>query len=456
MSTLLGLRGIRKTFGSTVALAGVDLEVRRGTLHALLGENGAGKSTLMAIAYGMLHPDAGEMTLDGRAFRPTDPRDARRSGIGMVHQHFTTVAALRVWENIALAAEWPIREARARAGAFLADHRVTMDLDREAGGLSVGLRQQLELQKALAGRPRLLLLDEPTGVLTPPEVAELFQEVAAFTRTGGTAVLITHKLDEALTHADAITVLRHGAVTLDWNGDRAARPERGELLRAMLGRDASLASRPPGVRQAGEVVATAAGLTLRAGEVVGIAGVEGNGQRELLRAFGATAFIPEDRTTEGLIGAFTLTENLALRPADQLTGAAGRRFDWRRLRDRMVELIAERGITASGPEARADSLSGGNQQKVVVARALEGDPPLIVAENPARGLDIGAAEEVFGRLRAAAAAGAAVLFYSTDLDEVVTWADRILVISAGRLRTPPPGADRASIGALMVASGEDR
>lgn len=445
MSALLTLRGIRKSFGPTVALAGVDLGLQPGTLHALLGENGAGKSTLMQIVYGLRRAEAGTMNLQGMTYRPRDPRDARRAGLGMVHQHFTTVGPLRVWENIALAAGWPIAQGRARALAFLAERQVGLEVDRRAEELSVGLRQQLELQKALAARPSLLLLDEPTGVLTPPEVAELFRVVGEFTAGGGTVVLITHKLDEALEHADAITVLRSGQVTLDWSGTRI-RPARTDLLHAMLGRDSEFPPRPGRSLEQGEVVATAGGLTIHAGEMVGIAGVEGNGQRELLRGFEARAFVPEDRTTEGLIGEFTLTENLVLRPA------SGWRVDWSAEEERMRQLIKERNIVAGGPRALASSLSGGNQQKLVVARALEGTPRLIVAENPARGLDIGAAEVVFLRLRAAAAAGAGVLFYSTDLDEVVAWADRILVMVGGTLRTPPPGADRATIGALMVAA----
>ena len=442
------VRGVEKRFGATAALAGVDLTVRPGSVHALLGENGAGKSTLMQIVAGLRLPDRGSMVLDGKEYRPRDPRAARRAGIGMVHQHFTTIPALTVWENIALAAEWPLAGARGRAAALLADRGLTLGADRLAGDLSVGLRQQLELQKALAGRPRLLLLDEPTGVLTAPEVEDLFRVIRTFVAGGGAVVLITHKLDEALTHADAITVLRRGHVTLDRGSGEEPRPSRTEILQAMLGRDDDSIVRARAPRP-GAVVAAAGGLEVHAGEVVGIAGIEGNGQRELLRAFRAPAFIPEDRTTEGLIPSFSLTENLALRPAEHRW-----RLDWGALERRMRALITERGITATGPGALAGSLSGGNQQKVVVARALEGSPRLVVAENPARGLDVSAAEEVFGRLRAAAADGAGVLFYSTDLDEVVAWADRVLVIAGGRLREPPPGADRSEIGALMVTAGE--
>ena len=453
MTAALTLRAIRKRFGQTIALDGVDLEVRPGSLHALLGENGAGKSTLMRIAYGMTRAEGGTMAVAGAPFDPRDPRDARRAGIGMVHQHFTTIAALTVWENVTLGAGWPLAGGRPRAGAALAARGVTLDVDRPAGDLTVGARQQLEVQKALAAGPGVLLLDEPTGVLTPPEVAELFRVVAEFTRAGGAVVLITHKLDEALEHADAITVLRRGAVTLSWSGtDQAPRPGRADLLIAMLGEGRDVPGRPAPPAEAGEVVATIGALELRAGEVVGIAGVEGNGQRELLRAIDTTAFIPEDRTTEGLIGDLTLTENLALRPAEEPARPSDWLVDWPALRRRMAELIDEFGIRTTGPDARAHALSGGNQQKVVVARALEGRPRVIVAENPARGLDVRAAEEIFARLRRAAADGAAVVFHSTDLDEVITWADRVLVMAAGELRVPPAGADRGTVGALMVAA----
>ena len=449
MTTALSLHGIAKRFGDTAALAGVDLIVRAGSVHALLGENGAGKSTLMRIAAGLTRADVGLLTVGGAPYAARDPRDARAHGIAMVHQHFTSVDALTVWENVTLGAGWPLAGARARVAALIAARGIPLNVDATAGSLSVGLRQQLELQKALATEPRILLLDEPTGVLTPPEVTELFSTVRAFTSRGGSVVLITHKLDEALAHAEAITVLRHGKVTGDWSS-ADPRPTKDALLVAMLG-EAGTAPRPTVTRVTpGRVVATKGSLTLHAGEVVGVAGVEGNGQRELLRSFGAEAFIPEDRTTEGAIAEFTLTENLALRSA---AGARGRGVDWSALRGQMTALIDRYRVVTPGPDTPIAELSGGNQQKVIVARALEGSPELIVAENPARGLDVGAAQEIFVRLREAAAAGAAVLFYSTDLDEVVTWADRVVVMNGGDLLTPPAGADRSTIGALMVRRG---
>jgi ABC-type uncharacterized transport system ATPase subunit len=444
----LTLRGIRKAFGETVALDGVDLTLAPGTTHALLGENGAGKSTLMHIVAGLTKADAGTARVGDREVTLRSFRESRRAGIGMVHQHFTSIPALTVWENITLAAEWSLGGARARVATLLTDRRVPLDPDALASELSVGSRLQLELQKALASEPRILLLDEPTGVLTPPEAAELFVALRALTARGHAVLLITHKLDEAVEHADAITVLRRGRVTLDWAPDRGSgKPSRDDLFVAMLG-DRELATPPRVPASPGEVVARVRGLELRAGEVIGIAGVEGNGQRELLRSIRTDAFIPEDRTTEGLILDLSLTENLALVPRPS-AGA----MDWTALRERMRELIASYDIKAAGPDAPAASLSGGNQQKVVVARTLDAAPKLIVAENPARGLDVGAAREVFERLRAAAAGGSAVIFHSTDLDEVMTWADRIMVMTSGRLIATPAGADRREIGSLMV-SGE--
>ncbi|HTK56595.1 MAG TPA: ATP-binding cassette domain-containing protein, partial [Gemmatimonadales bacterium] len=311
MTPPLRLRGIGKSFGATTALGGVDLTLAPGTIHVLLGENGAGKSTLMHIVAGLLRADSGTMEVGGTAYAPTDTRAARRAAIGMIHQHFTSVAALTVWENIALAAGWPLGAARARAAGFLSAQGARLDPNARAGALSVGSRLQLELMKALAGAPTILLLDEPTGVLTPSEVAAFFRTIGEFTTRGGSALLVTHKLDEAVAHADAITVLRGGEVTLTWGGvDQGPTPDRETLIGAMLGRTERLTPRTGSAGAAGPVVAQLPDLQVRGGEVIGIAGVEGNGQRELLRSIPTDAFIPEDRTTEGLILDFSLTENL--------------------------------------------------------------------------------------------------------------------------------------------------
>jgi general nucleoside transport system ATP-binding protein len=487
----LTLRGIRKHFGSVQALRGADFTLMPGELHALLGENGAGKTTLMQVAYGLSRPDAGTVTIAGAVVSVPSPRAARRLGVGMVHQHFTSVPALSVAENVALAAGWPVHPAalceRVRA---LAD-QIGLPLEPEtpAGRLSVGLKQRLEIVKALAADVRILLLDEPTAVLAPGEAEELLRMVRAFTARGGSAVLITHKLDEALGAADRVTVLRQGVVVHE---GVVGGETRESLAAAMIGAGGhngaasgqeALGDAEPTVpsarvlvrledlevpRDTGYGIAVRrATLVIRSGEIVGIAAVEGNGQRELLRAVagrlhplrgrrevaGPVGFIPEDRTTEGLIPTLSLTENVVLgsRPDDPWIRRG--RVDWRVARARTAALLAEYEVVAPGPDVPAAALSGGNQQKVVVARELARQPRVVVAENPTRGLDLRAAAAIHARLRGAAAAGAAVLVYSSDLDEVLALAGRVLVASRGTLIEPPPGASRAQVGELMVTGG---
>jgi general nucleoside transport system ATP-binding protein len=483
----LALRGIRKRFGSVQALRGADFTLAPGELHALLGENGAGKTTLMHVAYGMVRPDAGEVAVDGVPRVLTSPRAARRLGIGMVHQHFTSVPAFTVAENVALAAGWPVAPGvlRERVRTVADRFGLPLDPDARAGQLSVGLKQRLEIVKALATDTRILLLDEPTAVLAPGEAEELLRVVRAFTAAGGAAVLITHKLDEALAAADRVTVLRQGSVV--FSGPIAGQTS-ASLAAAMVGDEGRDGVRPPAAhrehasrdavlvrleelevpRDSGYGIAVRrATLTIRAGEIVGIAAVEGNGQRELLRAVagrlpplrgrrevaGPVAFIPEDRTTEGLIPSLTLTENVVLgsRPDDPWIRRG--RVDWKVARARTASLLAEFGVLAAGPDARAASLSGGNQQKLVVGRELARQPRVVVAENPTRGLDLRAAEAIRARLREAAADGAAVLIYSSDLDEVLALADRVLAAARGLVSEVPPGATRAQIGELMVTGG---
>ena len=485
MTPVLELAGIDKRFGSVHALRGVDFVLAPGEVHALLGENGAGKSTLMHVAYGLVRSDAGEIRVNDVPRRIATPRVARALGIGMVHQHFTSVPALTVAENVALSAGWPgvPREMRERTRAVSERMGLPLDPDQRAGRLSVSLKQRLEIVKAMAGDARILLLDEPTGVLAPPEAELLLQMVRSFTAAGGSAVLITHKLDEALLTAERVTVLRQGAVT--FTGPVAGQTAES-LAYAMIGGDPGVplsgieaARRPPPrstresirldalevSRESGYGIALRHGsLSVRAGEIVGVAAVEGNGQRELLRAVAGrlaplrgklqvaqpVGFIPEDRTSEGLILGLSLTENVVLGLGSEGPWIHGGRIAWREAEARTAELIRDFEITAPGPGARAAALSGGNQQKLVVARELSRVPAVIVAENPTRGLDISAAAAIHVRLRFAAAAGAAVLFYSADLDEVLHLAERIIVVTRGMISEAPPGASRSEIGAMML------
>ena len=471
------------------ALRGADFTLMPGQLHALLGENGAGKTTLMHVAYGLVRPDAGEIAIEGWPRTIGSPRVARRFGIGMVHQHFTSVPALTVAENVALAAGWQVRPGPLRERVRELTERIGLPLepDAPAGRLSVALKQRLEIVKALASDARILLLDEPTAVLAPAEADDLLRVIGEFTARGGAAVLITHKLDEALAAADWITVLRQGSVVLD---EPVGAQSPATLAEAMVGDGAeSLAeelggatARPtiwPGgalvrledlevPRESGYGIAVrGASMSIRPGEIVGIAAVEGNGQRELLRAVagrlhplrgrrevaGPVGFIPEDRTSEGLIPELTLTENVVLGSRADDPWLRKGRLDWKVARTRTSALLREYGVVAAGPDAPAAALSGGNQQKVVLARELARAPRVIVAENPTRGLDIRSTGAIHARLRAAAAAGAAVLVYSSDLDEVLALAHRVLVAARGVVLDVPDGATRSQIGELMVTGG---
>ncbi len=488
----LALRGIRKRFGSVQALRGADFTLMPGELHALLGENGAGKTTLMHVAFGLVRADGGEIAVDGFTRTIASPRAARRLGIGMVHQHFTSVPALSVAENVALAAGWPVAPGPLRERVRALAERMGLPLEphARAGDLTVGLKQRLEIVKALASETRVLLLDEPTAVLAPGEAVELLRVVRAFTAAGGAAVLITHKLDEALSAADRVTVLRQGTVVFAGavsgqtpstlaaamigegvRGDSLSTSEGGSVWSPMVGQDAPTLIRLEDLevpRESGYGLAVrGATLGVRAGEIVGLAAVEGNGQRELLRAVagrlrplrgrlevaGPVAFVPEDRTTEGLIPGFSLTQNVVLgsRPDDPWIHRG--RIDWTEARARTALLLREYGVVATDADVSAAALSGGNQQKLVVARELGRMPRVVVAENPTRGLDIRAAEAIRTRLHAVAGAGAAVLFHSSDLDEVLGLADRVLVAARGKLLDVPPGATRAQIGELMVTGG---
>ena len=479
--SVLELCGITKHYGPVRALRGADFMLRAGEVHALLGENGAGKSTLMQIAYGLIRPDSGTMVVRGRPGLPRSPRQARMRGIGMVHQHFTGIAALTVAENIALSAGWEMRPGvlRARVEQLMTRVGLAIDPAERAGDLTAALKQRLEILKALAGDATILLLDEPTGVLAPSEAKELLALARRLAAGGSSVVLITHRLEEALTAADRVTVLRAGRVTLT---GAAADQSAASLTTAMLG--SALESAPVRLRrEAGDrpvrvrcialdmlregshgLALRDANLTVQAGEILGLAAIEGNGQRELLRAIagvlrplrgrvecdGPVAFIPEDRTTEGLIPQLDMTHNVVLGVGRVAAWVHGWRLDWDSARERTGALIREFGIRASSPDAAAGGLSGGNQQKLVVARALERLPRVVVAENPARGLDVQASRVVWERLQAAAANDVALIVHSTDLDEILEWSTRILVVAKGRLLHVRADSSRGQIGAMML------
>jgi general nucleoside transport system ATP-binding protein len=465
-ASVLELRGIVKSFGSVQALRGAEFVLAPHEVHALLGENGAGKSTLLHIASGMIAPDGGRILLNGHETVLHSPREARARGIGMVHQHFTTIGALSVAENLTLAAGRGFSEPAGGRGAKLLGD---LDPTARAETLSVGLRQRLEIGKALASGAGILLLDEPSAALAPREIEELLAMVKRFARDGGAVALVTHKLAEVFAAADRVTVLRNGRVTLSallegQTSESLASAMIGESEGQKVGRSEAIAPDPPvsgfpDLIRLGDIV-------IRGGELVGIAAVEGNGQRELLRklagveqqptptgaavAQGPVAFIPEDRSIEGLIPELSLTENFVLGLDHDPRWTHGARIDWGSARDHAARLIENYEIRASGPDDLAGTLSGGNQQKLVLARALEGNPRVLIAENPTRGLDIRATGYVHERLRAAARGGMAVVVYSSDLDEVLELGQRVLVVHAGRITEAPYQAGRDVVGELML------
>ncbi len=452
----LALEQIAKRFGDVSALTDASLRVDRGSLHALLGENGAGKTTLMRIAFGLIAPDAGTINVAGRAVAPRSPLDAIALGVGMVHQHFTIIPAMTVAENVALGGHGVFRRREASALVLRIGREtgLALDPDARAGDLPVSAQQRLEIVKALARGAKLLILDEPTAVLAPAETEDLLTLLRRFTEAGGSAVLITHKLREALDAADAITVLRQGRTV--WTGAPGATDARS-LAHATVGE--MLVAEPVRRRSAppGEVVIAAhelhardargvarlrgVSLEVRRGEVLGVAGVEGAGQHELLRLLAGRAtadsgtverpprvsFIPEDRQRDALVLAFSLAENVALAGAGRARGT----MPWRTLTTRTEALLRRFDVRPPRAQAMAGALSGGNQQRLVLARELGDMPDAVIAENPTRGLDVAATAATHQYLLAMRDAGAAVVVYSSDLDEVLELADRVIVVYAG-------------------------
>lgn len=473
----LELQGITKRFGRTVALDHASLHVRRGTVHALLGENGAGKTTLMRIVYGMLRPDEGRMLLDGRPAAPRSTADALARGVGMVHQHFMNVPAMSVAENVALGqrGHYDSRRTAERVREVSSRLGLTLDPAARVADLGVGAQQRLEIVKALARDARLLILDEPTAVLAPQEADELLHWLRRFADAGHTIVLITHKLREALAVADAVSVLRGGRVVLS--------AERGEvsessLAASMLGTGVRMPEPPATTASVGDAVIVARALTLRdtrgvervrdaslvvrRGEILGVVGVEGSGHQMLLRALAGrvapasgelvlpadVGFIPEDRHRDALVLDFTLVENVALGSAGGMRGIV----HWPAWRARTAAVLREFDVRTprEATDAKAGALSGGNQQKLVLGRELRATPPAIVAENPTRGLDLRATAAVHQRLRAARDQGVAIVLHSSDLDEVLSLATRVVAVHAGRVIPAP--LDRDAVGRAMLGA----
>jgi general nucleoside transport system ATP-binding protein len=494
---LLELRGITKRFPGIVANDGVDFELARGEVHALLGENGAGKSTLMNILYGLYQPDEGEIRLNGQPIKIGSPRDAIDSGIGMVHQHFMLIPVMTVAENIVLATE-------PRKGPFLdlaAAERRVRELSEQFGlavrpearvaSISVGMQQRAEILKALYRGAEILILDEPTAVLTPQEASELFTIVRSLQADGKSIIFISHKLNEVLEIADRITVLRQGKM-IDTVPREGATQEG--LARLMVGRDVVLrVDKPPAepgeplltvedlrvVDERGLEAVRGVSMEVRAGEIVGLAGVDGNGQSELIDALAGLrrpsggrvmaggqdvtnasarecldrglGHIPEDRQLRGLVLDFTLAENLALHDFRKEPDS---KWGWlypRRLVERAGRLLKEFDVRGGRAETLAAALSGGNQQKVVIAREVSRDPRVLIAAQPTRGLDVGAIEFVHRRLVKERDEGRAILLVSFELEEVRSLSDRILVIYEGRIVGEyPPSVSEEELGIAMT------
>jgi general nucleoside transport system ATP-binding protein len=497
----LELRGITKRFGAVVANDGVDFDLRRGEVHALLGENGAGKSTLMSILYGLYTPTEGEVLVGGEPVQIHSPSDAIELGIGMVHQHFMLVPVMTVTENIVLGNEpsraagvLDLKEASRRVRELSDRYGLAVDPDAVIEDTTVGAQQRVEILRALYRGAKILVLDEPTAVLTAQEVAELFRVLRALRETGTSIVFISHKLGEVLEIADRITVLRRGkrVDTVPKEGATEA-----SLARMMVGREVLLRvdkayGKPsePVLRIAGLQVrddrdleaVRGVDLEVRAGEIVALAGVDGNGQQELVDAIaglrvpesgsvivGATeiagrgvraatdagvAHIAEDRHRRGLVLPFTLAENLALR---EYRSPELSRHGWlqvRRISARARDLLKEYDVRGGTEGSLASSLSGGNQQKVCIAREIASNPKLLIAHQPTRGLDVGAIEFVHRRLIAERDAGRGILLVSLESEEVRSLADRILVIYEGRIVGDlSPDASEEELGILMTGGG---
>jgi len=499
---MLQLRNITKRFGGVLANDHINIEVEPGTIHAIVGENGAGKSTAMRVAYGFYTADSGEILINGQPRAIQRPRDAIALGIGMVHQHFMLVDTMTVAENIVLGAEsgtafaLDVEQAAARIRTLSEAFKLSVEPDAVVEQLSVGQQQRVELLKALYRNAQLLILDEPTAVLTPQEVEEFFTILRGMRAQGKTIVIITHKLGEVLAISDDVTVMRDGKVV---GRVKTKETSAAELARLMVGREVLLrVEKPPAkpgavvlsvrnfsVRSATGPVLKGVTFDVRAGEIVGVAGVEGNGQRELIEAIAGLvesafvsgemtldgtplagldartrrergiAHIPEDRHRRGLLLDFGLDENAILGVHYRPPVTSGVIVDDREVQRRTADIIQRFDVRPPNPALPARALSGGNQQKLIIGRELELKPRLLLVAQPTRGVDIGAIEFIHRKLVELRDAGCAVLLVSAELDEVMSLSDRLLVIHGGRIagEVDPASAKPAEVGLLMTGAG---
>ncbi|MGW9629741.1 ABC transporter ATP-binding protein [Agromyces sp. NPDC055520] len=493
----LELRGITKRFGSLVANDHIDLTVEAGEIHALLGENGAGKSTLMNVLYGLYQADEGEVLLDDEVQHFAGPGDAMAAGIGMVHQHFMLIPVFTVAENVMLGNETTkglgrldLAAARAKVEEISARFGFHVDPDALVEDLPVGVQQRVEIIKALSRDARVLVFDEPTAVLTPQETDELMGMMRQLRESGTSIVFITHKLREVREVADRITVIRLGKVV----GEAEPTATNAELASLMVGRaveltvhkeepklgeDALVVEHLTVIDPIGQLVVNDVGFTVRRGEILAVAGVQGNGQTELTEALlglqhhvqgsitldgielvgervrtvleSGVGFVPEDRNEDGLVGEFTIAENLMLDRSESLPFVRFGNVQRGVLADFAREKVEEFDIRAQGIDEAVQNLSGGNQQKVVLARELSRELRLLVAAQPTRGVDVGSIEFIHKRIVAARDAGVPVVVVSTELDEVAALADRIMVMYRGKIVGIVPGNTPRDVLGLMMA-----
>ncbi|MEY4322331.1 MAG: hypothetical protein RL410_112 [Actinomycetota bacterium] len=499
MAPILEVKGLSKAFGAVQANKDLNIHVERGEIIALLVENGAGKSTLVKQIFGLITPDEGHIIINGSDVAIKNPSDAISRGIGMVHQHFQLVPVMTVAENVILGNEphkgpqLDLNSARAMVRDLASKLGMDVDPDTEINDLPVGTQQRVEILKALSRKVDLLILDEPTAVLTPQETDELLQVMKQLAAQGTSIVFITHKLREVLAVADRVYVLRNGRMAGEV---RASETDQAALAHLMVGRDVVLRVQKGEAKVAHQVLevkdlvvlddrklkaVNGLSLTVNAGEILGVAGVEGNGQREFVEAIAGmrqvvsgtimmkqelditksdpyevhaanVGHIPEDREKHGLVASYSIADNLVLNRFDEPEFAAKGIRNFSAINTNAEALVEKFDVRTSSIKSSAASLSGGNKQKVVVARELSAQPELLVASQPTRGVDVGSIEFIHNQIIAARDAGAGVLLVSAELDEILSLSDRIVVVHQGRVVAEMSGAnaDRGAIGRLMA------